>query len=197
MNKFPGNWNGKTNSSIDGTGVLESVNEEIAERILRYIQVEFPGTKTILDVGAGQGLFQKRVEELSDCLVYSIEGCSDVPFRANQDRLIISDATIPFTEEYYKKFDLVTSFECIEHVPLQLQDSFWKNVFYSSNKALVGIHCLNEEDERHCLIRGLDWWVNFFDEKKINHELLGSPNNHWSVWPESYCSLFFKLAQIS
>lgn len=191
--KFTNNWTGQKNLSIDGTGVLASVNTTEALSILEYIKQNFTNVNKILDIGAGQGFFQKTVEENSDCLVWSMEGYGEMPFRANRDRLIISDATIPFTEEYKKAFDLVTSFECIEHIHSTGQETFWNNVFYASDNALVGIHCMNQEDHEHCFIRGKDWWCNFFASKGISYELLGDPTNLWNVWRGAGCSLFFKL----
>jgi hypothetical protein len=197
MNKFESNWTGERNLSIDGTGVLPSVDEKVALHILNYIKQNYNDVNKILDIGAGRGFFQKTVEENSNILVWSIEGYGQMPFEANKERLIVSDATIPFTKEYKKEFDLVTSFECIEHIHSTGQENFWKNVFYASDKALVGIHCLNQEDEQHCFIRNKEWWCNFFEENSINYELIGEPNNLWDMWPQANCSLFFKLSMVS
>lgn len=193
MKKFSNNWNGKKNLSIDGTGIKASVNQEEALSILKYINENYKNLTTILDLGAGMGRFQKTIEENSKYLVWSMEGYSNMPFEANKERLIISDATIPFTEEYKKAFDLVTSFECIEHIHSTGQEVFWDNVFYASDNALVGIHCANEEHAEHCFIRNKEWWCNFFEIKGIKYELLGEPNQLWSVWKKADCSLFFKL----
>jgi len=196
MKKFTNNWSGEKTNSIDGTGELASVGKEEALNILDYIQKEFNDIKSILDIGAGRGLLQKNIEENSDCLVWSIEGYGEMPFEANKDRLIVSDATIPFTEDYKKSFDLVTSFECIEHIHASGQEAFWDNIFYASNHALVGIHILGGEHDNHCFIRDKAWWCNYFDSKSIKYELLGEPTNLWSVWPKADCSLFFKLTKV-
>jgi hypothetical protein len=143
--------------------------------------------------GAGRGLLQKTFDENSDYDVWSLEGFSEMPFEANRDKWIISDMTIPLTPEYKKSFDLVTSFECIEHIHKDGQEVFWDNMFYSSDRALVGIHVSGGEHENHCFIRNKEWWTNYFESKKIDWELLGEPSNLWSVWPKADCSLFFKL----
>ena len=194
--KFNSNWNGEKTLSIDGTGVLPSVTNEEATKIYNYILKEYGEIKSILDIGAGRGLLQKTIEEISDCKVWSIEGYGSMPFEANKERLIVADATIPFTNEYEKAFDLVTSFECIEHIHQSGQEAFWKNVFYASNNALVGIHVLNGEGPEHCFIRNKEWWFNFFESNGIQFKLLGEPTNVWSVWPKADCSLFFKLKKV-
>ena len=193
MKKFKNNWGGGKTSSIDGTGELPSVDTEVSLRLLEYIKNEFGGVKTILDVGAGRGLLQKTFDENSDYDVWSLEGFSEMPFEANRDKWIISDMTIPLTPEYKKYFDLVTSFECIEHIHKDGQEVFWDNIFHSSDRALVGIHVSGGEHENHCFIRNKEWWVNYFESKKIDWVLLGEPANLWSVWPKANCSLFFKL----
>lgn len=196
--KFTPNHSGEHNASIDGTGVLASTTSEIASNILNFFNKNetFKDVVSILDVGAGQGYFQKIFEECSTRKydVWSIEGSNQVPFVANSDRRICCDFTKNLTEEYNKAFDMVVSFECIEHVPEDLQYKFWENVFYCSDRALVGIHCLNQTDHLHCFIKSDSWWLNFFKEQDIEVEdVYSTPNNPWKGVSPHECSLICLL----
>tara|TARA_Y100000310_G_scaffold339903_1_gene434044 strand:+ start:470 stop:1117 length:648 start_codon:yes stop_codon:yes gene_type:complete len=203
---FSGNWDGTETPDIDGSGVTPSVTLEIADRIKTYIHETYGSTvKTIIDVGGGVGYLQSVLEKDSMYDAWTIEGFKgeNMPFFAESSRLITADMTKPFSKDFENSFDLVTSFECIEHVTKEHQKKFWDNVFYFSNKALVGIHCCNEENNNHRFIRSADWWINFFIENDIEYTVLGKPVEHksceqsepyssWSVVPWT-CSCYFKL----
>lgn len=194
--KFTSNHDGSRNSSIDGTGILASVTPEVATNMLNFLKnnEKFKNTYTILDVGAGQGYFQKCFEDSGLYEVWSVEGSSEVPFSANLDRRITADFTKDLSKEFANAFDLVVSFECIEHVPEDLQKKFWDNVFKCSDRALVGIHCSNEEDEKHCFIRPTWWWKSYFIKNNIIlEEVYSTPGNCWESVAPWECSFICLL----
>lgn len=193
INNFSSNCDGTKNKNVDGTGILASVDLEIGKRIINFIKENYQDVKKILDVGAGQGFLQKAAEEEGSLKVWSMEGSNEVPFVANEEHHIIGDMTKPLGKEYNNAFDLITSFECIEHICLEDQDKFWNNVFTCAKQAFVSIHCLNEESHAHCLIRDKNWWINYFTEKNIINVLIGDPDTRWNVTPSWDCSVFFYL----
>jgi len=187
------NWDGSKTLSIDGTGSLASVDCKVAQNLHKFIVDNIITEGAIIDFGAGQGYFQKYFEENTNFDVWSIEGYSGLDFKANKDKWLLSNLGTKLTQEYHKKFDLVVSFECIEHIHKTEQEVFWENVFLCSNKALIGIHTENEEHDAHCFIRNTDWWVNFFESKGYKYKILGHSKDYWPVWPEAQCSLFAYL----
>jgi len=193
MNKFKDNWDGTHTRNIDGSGYEVSVNITTAKKILDFIKNEYKDVKIILDIGAGEGHLQKVFDEDGQYEVWSVEGSSEISFKADQTKRLLSDATIPFTEEFKDTFDLVTSFECAEHIHGEDQDNFWNNIFFCSKKALVTIHCMNEESDHHCFIRGEKYWCNYFKSKGIEYKIIGKPSKIWDVWPEAQFSLTFML----
>lgn len=163
---------GKRNESVDGTGILPSVNTTNSTLIKDYIKKYiFPNTTEvikILDVGAGVGHFQKGAEDDPAVLVFSFEGCGDLINHAicDKSRYVIADLSVPFTDErLYKAFDISTSFEVLEHVHRSHQDTFWKNLKFLSKQHLCGIHVANGEDAQHCTIQNLDKWLNYLEDK--------------------------------
>ena len=189
MNKFINTHDGKKTLSIDGTGNLASVDMEVAANICSFIKTGIMTSGTIVDFGSGQGFFQKYCEESSTYEVYSVEGYSGINFQASKDRWIVKDLGSKFEKDYEKKFDLVVSFECIEHIHESEQEVFWDNVFLCSDSALVTIHTENEQHDEHCFIRKPEWWFSFFREKGYNFKVLGTPDKPWSAWPQADCSI--------
>jgi hypothetical protein len=190
---FSDNWGGAHTVNIDGSGKLASVDPETAENILQFIKGNIIDVKRVLDIGAGQGILQSVFDRDGAYETWSMEGSSEVPFQADRARRISADATIPFTDEYDKAFDLVVSFECIEHIREDYQNAFWNNVFFCASRALVSIHCLNGEHANHCHIRNEEWWTKYFEDSGISYEILGRPESPWEVWPRANCSLIFLL----
>jgi hypothetical protein len=186
-------WNGQKTLSIDGTGNLASVDLNVARNIVVYIYENLMKEGTIIDFGSGMGLFQKFCEENTKFKVWSVEGYSDINFQANRDNWLIKNLGLPFEKSFENKFDLVTSFECIEHIHSSEQETFWNNVFLCSNQALVSIHTENGEGPDHCFVRKQDWWENYFNSKGYEYKVLGSPSNPWPFWPQADCSIVVYL----
>ena len=182
---------GSSTLSIDGTGVKASVQESIAKRLKEFIIREYPQVRSIVDVGAGQGYLQAAFEP-EGFEFLSIEGSKKVGFEANKDYRLQEDFSVDLPDSLTKRFDLLVSFECIEHVHQTEQQNFWNNVKKVSSRALVGIHAANEEHAEHCFIRGPEYWNQFFSEQGFQYELLSSYGG-WEPVPEWECSLFYKL----
>lgn len=188
---YSSNHDGTHTKCIDGSGKLASVDMEVAKSLKRFIINKYPTVKKIVDVGAGQGYFQAEFDEDEEFEVLSIEGSINVPFIANPEYRLQEDFCTKLPEEFTNYFDLVVSFECIEHIHQDNQEQFWDNVKKISNKALVGIHAANEEHEEHCFIRPQEYWDDYFLKKGIVSELLGAYD--WEVWPKADCTLFYSL----
>ena len=135
---------GSSTLSIDGTGIKASVQESIAKRLKEFIIREYPQVRSIVDVGAGQGYLQAAFEP-EGFEFLSIEGSSKVGFVANKDYRLQEDFSVDLPDSLTKRFDLLVSFECIEHVHQTEQQNFWNNVKKVSSRALVGIHAANAE----------------------------------------------------
>ena len=161
---------GQRNLSVDGTGILPSVDVSNSSKIKDYIKEHvLPGQSpiTILDVGAGVGHFQKGCEGDPAVDAYSFEGCGDLAKHivCDPSRFAIVDLSVPFTDErLYKAFDVSTSFEVLEHVHRTHQDTFWNNLKFLSRRHLCGIHVANQEHDEHCTIQNLETWCNYLKD---------------------------------
>lgn len=161
---------GEKNESIDGTGILPSVDEKASKSILNYIKKFYPHVNNILDIGSGQGYLTKTCDDLKDfefnC--YSMEGCSElIPHvKCDKNKYAIVDFSKQFTDNRLEKqFDLTTSFEVLEHIHRKHQDIFWDNLMYVSKEHLCSIHVANQEDHEHCCIRPLEEWIKYLSSK--------------------------------
>jgi hypothetical protein len=165
---------GLRNQSVDGTGILPSVNDTNNWLIKDFIKKTFSSQFTsqtqmkLLDVGAGVGFFQKGTEDDPEVLGFSFEGCSDLINHVvcDKSRYAIVDLSIPFSDErLFKAFDISTSFEVLEHVHRSHQDAFWNNLRFLSKRHFCSIHVANQEDEQHCTIQSLDTWIEYLKSK--------------------------------
>jgi cyclopropane fatty-acyl-phospholipid synthase-like methyltransferase len=189
MSEFKSTHDGSKTISIDGTGQLPSVDQEVAKRICNFIKKNIVEEGRIIDFGAGVGHFQKFCEDNEQFDVWSIEGYSNINFVADRKKWLVKDLGTPLEKQFKNKFDLVVSFECIEHVHETQQEQFWENVFLCANKALVSIHTENEEHDEHCFIRKPHWWQKHFEKKGYNFTILGTPSSPWDVWERADCSM--------
>lgn len=162
---------GEKNLSVDGTGIVPSVDNIAAEKILMYIKNNYKYAKNILDVGAGIGFLTKKADEMKNILninCYSLEGSKElVPdIKCDKSKYAVIDFSKKFTnKKLYKQFDLSTSFEVLEHVHRKHQDIFWENLQFVSKGHLCSIHVANQEDNEHCCIRPLEEWVSYLKSK--------------------------------
>ena len=162
---------GNKNVSIDGTGILPSVDEKAGNAILLYIKKNYPKCKTILDVGAGVGYLSRQSQYMNpddriNC--FSFEGCKDLVqhIKCDPNLFSIVDLTEKFTDNRLEKqFDLTTSFEVLEHVHRMHQDIFWQNLKFLSKAHLCSIHVANQQDHQHCTIRPLNEWLDYLKDK--------------------------------
>ena len=194
--------------SIDGTGRQTSVDTIVSPGLKSYILEQWPQARKFIDVGSGQGYLQKEFEKTEGITMMSVEGSKNVPFVANPKHRLQEDFCTDLPEIFTDYFDVLTSFECIEHIHPTEQDKFWSNVKKVTNKALVGIHVKNQTDHDHCFIKGEEYWSSYFSQIGMTWTLLstelppetlntgvfdGTNGYHWEDYPQATCSLFYKL----
>jgi len=175
------NTEGAKNLSVDGTGILPSVDKSTSEQILNFIKLIFVTNNkfplNVLDVGAGVGHLQKLADLDPFFNMYSFEGCSDLikHFVCNKSRIAICDLTQNISDIQIKKaFHLTTSFEVLEHIHRSKMDIFWDNMKFLSDYHLCSIHCANRTSTEHCTIQSQKVWEDYFEKRNIIFNRLGN-----------------------
>lgn len=193
LNKFY-KTTGENNLSVDGSGILPSVDEEAAKEIKELIKILIPKEHIFhLDIGAGVGWLQKTIEEDIDrkIISFSFEGSAElIPHMVcNKKWIAIVDMSLPFVDKrLFRRFDLTTSFEVIEHVHRDHQLQYWKNLAFLAKYHLCGIHVKNEEHPIHCTINSPEKWERIFADMGIKARRLNDfPVKKWD------CSAFYFL----
>jgi len=169
-------FSGENNLSVDGSGVLPSINNQNAILIKPLIE-KYITKETIwhLDLGCGVSWLSKILDGFENIESYGLEGSNNlIPhFVHDKSKTMIFDLSREFSDErLYKSFDITTSFELIEHVHRTHQLQFWKNVTYLSNHHLCSIHVENEEHDEHCTINTPKVWEEIFEELGIKYEVI-------------------------
>lgn len=174
------NTDGSHNLSVDGAGILPSVNVREAENIKRYLLKKFTMAADrkmrVLDVGAGAGYLQNGLAQDARFEAYSFEGSRQlIPHIAgDKTKYVICDLSKRIDDIRLKKaFDLTTSFEVFEHVHKSHIHDFIENLIYLSDYHLCSIHVANNEHEQHCTIMPLEKWLELFSGFNISSEVLG------------------------
>lgn len=146
----------------DGSGVPAWVNETDALTILQWL-VQRTGAASIIDIGTGLGHLVKAAEEAGvTCL--GVEGNAELALsKVCNAPLYVEDATSDWF--WPGRFDLATSFECVEHVPMESQERFFAGVKRASSRLICSIHTEGEENEAHMTIRPVEWWVEWLVER--------------------------------
>jgi hypothetical protein len=172
---------GQQTLSIDGTGSSESVTEDAANQITRYIKEKFyreDGLQLrVMDIGTGMG---RMVNALLHHGLdgFGLEGFADLARRAHspKEKLLVADLGLKITEPaLHKAFDLTTSFELLEHIHRSQEDIFLANLAHFSNYHLCSIH-LHEwpgTNPFHCNIKHACCWLELFRKHNITYEVLG------------------------
>jgi len=167
---------GANNISVDGSGVLPSIDSNNAHLIKplieRYINKD---VITHLDLGAGCCWLSKTLDGYDNFNSYALEGSKYLIPHVVHDKskIVIADLSKEFTDErLHNTFDITTSFELIEHVHRKHQLQFWKNLAYMSKYHLCSIHVKNEEHDLHCTINKPEVWERIFNELDIKFEVI-------------------------
>jgi SAM-dependent methyltransferase len=175
-----------------GTRFDLSVNARFNYKIHLLFRERIPQIK-VLDLGCSSGVFVKSWIE-SGHFAIGVEGSNYSQIFQRGAWPIISkflftaDLTNPFSlkiettaETYPLKFDLVTAWEVMEHIPetglgtvvenikKHLSDNGYFICSISPREA-IGIH---DTDELHQTVQSLDWWESYFEKQglKRNREL--------------------------
>lgn len=205
---------GENNESVDGSGILSSVDKKIASNIAKYIYKKFyifdlKFKPTLLDIGCGQGYLVKAFNQ-NNMIGYGFEGSKKLLNNFVSENIYIYDLTKKINNEnLYKAFNITTSFEVAEHVPPELQKNFWDNISYLSDYHICSIHKCPPSSNIHPTIWSDEEWQNFFKKNNIeviekisqeifNKECVGYPKNKKYIpiknirgnWP---CSWFYIL----
>jgi hypothetical protein len=170
---------GLHNLSIDGTGVVPSVDEKIADSISRYILKKFKTADSfaVLDIGTGIG---HMVNGLNNNGIdgYGFEGSSRAVDKSicQKNKISVLDMSIKIEDAKLKNcVNLTTSFELLEHIHRDHEDMFFRNLAYLSNYHLCSIN-MDEwpgTSYNHCNIKHLCCWLELFRKYEITYEILG------------------------
>jgi hypothetical protein len=175
------NTDGSKNLSVDGTGILPSVDENASRQILSFIKEVFiTGGRfplRLLDIGAGVGHLQRTADADAFFNAYSFEGCAGLinSFVCDKSRIAVCDMAKPGLPVGLKgAFHLTTSFEVLEHVHRSEMDTFFENLESVSDYHLCSIHCANQTDAQHCTIQAPSVWEDYFINRGISFVKLGN-----------------------
>jgi hypothetical protein len=132
--------------------------------IINYLKI---APCTYCDIGASCGVLSQKLLDLG-FNSYAIDG-SDYGIKnnfvvLNRDRYAVFDMSNTITPYIVnidaKAFDLTTSFEFLEHIPLQNLDIVLSNIKLISRFHLCSIHTGGLERYNHYVIRDINWWFN-------------------------------------
>lgn len=89
-------------------------------------------------------------------LRHNMLGCPRERYAVFDFRILI------YTPALKKRFDLITNFEVLEHIPVEHLDAFIRNMAFISQKALCSIYIGGAEEANHYTVRDVAWWQNAF-----------------------------------
>ena len=145
---------------------------------------------TILDIGCGRGQFEqellKRGKEVSACDISGVvidKLRAQIP-DANFDCASMDD--LPYGDS---AFDLVTSFEVLEHIPEDLLDESLSELARVSKGDVVTSVAWHEDLKwgmhLHVIVKPKEWWMEKLSEYfEVKQVILEGPYNMF-VWMQS------------
>lgn len=171
---------------MDGSGINPSVDYAVATQLLD-VCIELNQCTSLLDFGTGMGWLVKRAIDIG-IDAHGLEGSSQVVSNGVSNNIhcvnICSDDMF-----MNRKFDISTSFECIEHIPREHQHAYWRSVKRHSDKHFCSIHVKNQESDFHSTIVNPSIWESWFNSVGIKYKRIIHPN-----LPKTfYCSVFYML----
>lgn len=156
-NNFSGEWSA---SQVDNcTAIFNHIRQN---------QLLKPGER-FCDIGASRGRLTRMMQD-QGVPAYAIDG-TDYGVRhklldCDPARYAVYDFRIRIDVESFRRFfGLVTSFEVLEHIPVEHLDTFLDNMAHISSSCLVSIHHGGNEAENHYTVRDLDWWLAQFNKR--------------------------------
>jgi len=146
-----------------------TMNHSVALILLK----EYSHIKSALDIGAGAGSLGYFLRHLKkDLTVITLDGnprTTKSPFIKEEHHFVVrTDLEYNLVDENKEniKFDLICSFEHLEHIQPSTFRQFLKNIRNHCHKDTIVIttaadYVFHEEDERHlhCLVMAMDQWA--------------------------------------
>lgn len=151
-------------ANCDGSGIPAYVDEENCAKILFWL-IERTGASSIIDLGTGLGWIVRAAEERGLYCV-GVEGNEDFAKKKEcGSDLLVADVTSPDFNP--GRFDLATSFECIEHIPMELQQDFFAGAARVSDRMICSISIVGPPNEFHVTIEDEAWWKAWLSERGV------------------------------
>ena len=156
------------------SGLHSASNESNCDAIVEYIKIHYPELKNHCDIGGSIGTLSKKLIDLNKDS-YVIEG-HDLGLRNNSvkiplEKYCVFDITASSMDclNLEKYFDLTTTFEVTEHIPVDKIDMFYENCKLISKSHICSVHHGGESHEQnvfsnHYNVKSVDWWVEFLSK---------------------------------
>lgn len=155
--------------------------------LVDLILTHLPSVKNVLDIGANRGhIMQVFKEKGLDVYGFDIlEDLSEVfpDLRANYK----TGDVLKSIPEFPVTFDLVTSFDVFEHLPINMVPKAAENIKKLNARYLVFQISKDRLNDGHIALKGTDFWVSQFSDKyRVMTELYPSLSKWKTVSGEYY-----------
>ena len=166
-----------------------------ARRILPYV-IDILSPRSVLDIGCGLGTWISICEALGVKDVLGIDGDY-----INRDKLYIDSSRFigrDISREFdlKRKYDLTISLEVAEHIPKNLEQTYFRNLVRHSDVVLFGAAIPHQGGKGHVNEQWQNYWVAKFDEKGfqaidyLRGKFWNDPDVEW--WYKQNTFLFAK-----
>ena len=177
-----------TSKELPGFDSADSYYEEnhvantMQEPLARWIIDRYPNAKTILDVGCAAGALGYFLRKLKpELIVIDLDGnpeTANSPFVKEGHHFIVrTDEPYNIVDENGKtvKFDLIVSFEHLEHIQLETFDAFAENIEDHSKEgtlffATAALYGFPARPHVHCHVKPAGEWDRYFQGRGWKHQ---------------------------
>tara|TARA_R110002124_G_scaffold245543_4_gene410727 strand:- start:1421 stop:2035 length:615 start_codon:yes stop_codon:yes gene_type:complete len=122
---------------------------------------------SMLDIGCGHNQFIKKIKQIKDIRAVGIDiACPSADF-------IAPAHILPFKDQ---SFDMIVSFDCMEHIPEEEVDLSFKEFSRVANRIYLKISLahsktLIDNEPVHVCVKPKEWWVEisrkYFQDTKV------------------------------
>jgi len=146
------------------------VSANSASLLIKKIVDKFPLTKSVVDLGCGNGIYLNEFTKNGIESILGVDGSKYSKTESLVDRTLITKGDLRYDMNIDRKFDVALCIEVAEHLDSKYADQLVENITRVSNLAIFTAAPPGQGGVDHVNERPKSYWISMFNKRDFTYD---------------------------